>query len=107
MAAAARITDHSKGDPHAHWCMACPHTVQGPIITGSPNVFINSLPAARESDKGVAAACCGPNMYKVIMGSTTVFINGKMAARKDDPTLHCETGTGKIIMGSPDVEIGG
>jgi len=106
MAAAARQTDTSKGDPHAHWCMACPHTVVGPIITGSPNVFINGLPAARESDIGIASVCCGPNMYKIIMGSTTVFINGKMAARKDDQTLHCETGTGKIIMGSPTVDFG-
>ena len=44
-------------------------------------------------------------MYKITMGSSTVFIDGKAAARKDDPTLHCETGNGKIIQGSPDVII--
>ena len=105
MPEAARVGDHAKGDPHAHGCPACPHPVQGPILTGCATVLINGLPAARVSDIGVAAACCGPNMYEIKMGSNTVFIDGKAAARKDDMTLHCNTGNGKIIMGSPDVII--
>ena len=63
------------------------------------------MPAARVDDIGVHAACCGPNMYKIKMGSGTVFIDGKAAARKDDMTLHCDIGNGKIIQGSPDVNI--
>ena len=105
MPEAARLSDLSKADPHAHGCPACPHPVQGPIVMGSPNVFINGLPAARVDDIGLHAACWGPNMYKIKMGSSTVFINGKEAARKDDMTMHCETASGKIIMGSPDVII--
>ena len=97
----------SKGDPHAHGCPACPHPVQGPILQGSVTVFINGLPAARVDDIGVHAACCGPNMYEIKMGSSTVFIDGKAAARKDDMTLHCNIGNGKIIQGSPDVNIEG
>jgi uncharacterized Zn-binding protein involved in type VI secretion len=85
--------------------MACPHTVTGPIIMGSPNVFINALPAARKTDMGIATACCGPNTYEIKVGSATVFINGKAAARKDDMTMHCNTGTGKVITGSPTVNI--
>lgn len=107
MPAAARVSDLAKGDPHGHTCPACPHPVVGPIIAGSPNVNINSLPAARLGDPGVHAACCGPNMYKTDAGSGSVYINGKAACRKDDATKHCNVGSGKITQGSPNVNIGG
>ena len=106
MPEAARLNDLVKGDPHAHGCPACPHTVQGPIVIGSTDVFINNLPAAREGDTGIATPCCGPNTFEIKMGSGTVYINGKMAARKGDMTLHCSMGTGKIDAGSSDVNIG-
>jgi uncharacterized Zn-binding protein involved in type VI secretion len=106
MAAAARVNDLVKGDPHAHGCPGCPHPVQGPIVTGSPTVFINGIPAARVSDIGVHAVCCGPNMFEIKMGSATVYINGKQAARKGDMTMHCSAYPGKVEVGSPDVDIG-
>ena len=53
-----------------------PH-VGGPIISGSPNVIIGGMPAARVGD---AAVCIGPP-DKVSAGSATVLINGKPAAR--------------------------
>ncbi|WNO61004.1 PAAR domain-containing protein [Rheinheimera sp. MMS21-TC3] len=75
-----------------------PH-VGGPIIAGSPNVSICGIPAARKGDKLV---CVGPP-DTINSGSSTVFINGKNAARLGDSTAH----GGKIILGIPNVLIGG
>lgn len=91
---AARITD-------MHICPAetgpVPH-VGGPVIQGSPNVFINNLPAARVGD---VAFCNGPP-DTIMEGSPTVFINGRPAARMGDKTIH----GGLIVGGSPNVFIG-
>jgi len=73
---------------------------------GSPNVFVNNLPAARVGDVGVHAACCGPNMWKATAGSGTVFINKKKAHRKGDKQQHCG-GSGSMSTGSGDVFTGG
>ncbi|MBL8787457.1 MAG: hypothetical protein JNJ59_21315 [Deltaproteobacteria bacterium] len=102
----SRVSDIGSVDADAHGCPACPHPAKGPIIVGSPNVFTNSLPTARMDDKGVHAACCGPNMFTASAGSGTVFVNGKKAHRKDDKQTHCG-GTGKSIKGSPNVNTGG
>jgi uncharacterized Zn-binding protein involved in type VI secretion len=51
---------------------------------GSPNVFIEGLPAARLGDP---ATCCGP-VDAVSKGSATVFINGKPASRRTDSCGH-------------------
>lgn len=75
-----------------------PH-VGGPIMQGSPTVFINGQPAAT---MGSIAICVGPP-DNVIMGSATVMINGKPAARMWDSTGH----GGIILLGSPTVFIGG
>jgi uncharacterized Zn-binding protein involved in type VI secretion len=69
-------------------------------------VFINGIPAARVSDKGVHAACCGPNMFEIKMGSSTVYFDGLQAARKGDMTQHCSAFPGEIKVGSPNVDIG-
>ncbi len=106
MPEAGRLGDLSKVDSDAHGCPGCPHVAIGPAILGSPNVFINGMPALRVDDMGVHAACCGPNMWTAVKGSSTVFINGKAAHRKDDDDQHCG-GMGKLIQGSPDVIIGG
>lgn len=106
MPGAARIGDLSKAEADAHGCPACPHTVQGPAVMGSPNVLINNRPAVRVGDLGLHAACCGPNMWNAVKGSSTVLINGKPAHRKDDMDQHCG-GVGKMIQGSDDVIIGG
>jgi len=92
---AARIND-------MHVCPAVnpgpsPH-VGGPIVVGSPNVIINSLPAARAGDM---ATCSGPP-DTVVTGSSSVFINNKPAARLSDSCAH----GGKIVAGSPTVFVG-
>lgn len=75
-----------------------PH-IGGPLIKGSPNVFIGGMPAARVGD---TAICIGPP-DKASAGSSTVLINGKAAARMGDSCGH----GGAIIIGCPLVLIGG
>lgn len=89
----------------AHGCIADPHVVQGPIITGSPNVTVNGSPAARKGDTGVHAACCGANTFKIAEGDPKVLINGKPAARVGDKTEHCG-GIGKIVDSPVDLTCG-
>ncbi|SIR53276.1 PAAR domain-containing protein [Acidiphilium angustum] len=75
-----------------------PH-VGGPIISGSPNVFIGGLPAARVTDK---LTCVGPP-DTIVMGSPTVLINGLMAARMGDQTAHggvIAGGCGTVLIGT-------
>ncbi|WP_243033063.1 PAAR domain-containing protein [Vibrio cincinnatiensis] len=74
-----------------------PH-VGGPVTSGSPNVKIGGLPAARQGDTLV---CVGPP-DSIKQGSGSVFINGKPAARLGDSTSH----GGSIIIGNPTVLIG-
>ncbi len=77
----------------------------GPAIIGSPDVMINCRPALRETDQGIHAACCGPNMWVAAGGSTSVFINDLPAHRKGDADQHCG-GQGNLIEGSWDVFFG-
>ncbi len=102
----SRLGDQSKVDADAHGCPACPHVCVGPAIVGSPDVFVNSKPALRVDDKGIHAACCGPNQWTAVKGSSTVSINSKDAHRKDDSDQHCG-GAGKMIEGSGNVFSGG
>ncbi|MGC8532108.1 MAG: PAAR domain-containing protein [Acidiphilium sp.] len=91
---AARISD-------LHVCPSSsgpvPH-VGGPVLSGSPNVLIGGLSAARVSD---SVNCVGPP-DQIMMGSPSVLINGLMAARQGDPTAH----GGMIVAGCPTVLIG-
>jgi uncharacterized Zn-binding protein involved in type VI secretion len=105
MAAAGRLGDQAQIQQDAHGCPGCPHPGVGPAIAGSPDVFINGMPALRKDDLGLHAVCCGPNMWQANAGSGTVFINGKAAHRNGDATKHCG-GQGKLIQGSADVNIG-
>jgi uncharacterized Zn-binding protein involved in type VI secretion len=89
----------------AHGCPACPHPVQGPGTSGSPDVFVNNKAQMRIGDPGMHMACCGPNSWNVAEGSKTVFVNGIPPSRTGDATSHCG-GTGKVIQGSPNVIIG-
>ncbi len=75
-----------------------PH-VGGPVVVGSPNVFIAGIPAARVGDKLV---CVGPP-DSISTGSSIVKINGKPAARAGDSTSH----GGIIVAGVASVRIGG
>lgn len=106
MPAAGRLGDKSMVQADTHGCVACPHPAVGPAICGSPDVFINNLPALRITDTGIHAACCGPNTWMAVKGSSTVMINYLAAHRMGDTDQHCG-GTGQLIEGSPDVLIGG
>ena len=81
-----------KGDQHA--CPQTGHSVNA-ITTGSSNVFINGIPAARLGD----STSCGAT---IISGSSTVFINGVPAVITGSATSH----GGVIITGSSNVLIG-
>lgn len=73
----------------------------GIITKGSPNVFINGLPAAMV---GFATGECSVHgQVPVVTGSATVFINGRPAARATE-LMSCNA---KIRSGSPNVLIGG
>lgn len=100
---AARKNDMVKASGHAHGSQCCPHNVVGYIMQGSPDVYINGLPAARVQDMGQHMACCGPNTFKLTKGSDTVFVNGKALMRKGDETTHCGISKGQVTTGSGDV----
>jgi uncharacterized Zn-binding protein involved in type VI secretion len=68
--------------------------------------MVNGRPALRVGDKGIHAACCGPNMWTAAKGSGTVVINNLPAHRMGDDDTHCG-GSGTLIEGSPDVIAGG
>ncbi len=105
MALQGRMNDLAMADADSHGCPACPHPVIGPAIIGSPTVYVNGLPALRVSDFGTHAACCGPNMWQAGDGSSTVFYNFLPAHRMGDLTIHCG-GVGRLVTGSPDVDVG-
>ncbi len=100
-----RLGDKSEAKKDAHGCPACPHNVNGPAVQGSPDVFVNNMPALRIGDKGIHTACCGPNIWAAAEGSGTVFINNIPAHRKGDKDIHCG-GDGELTEGSADVEVG-
>ena len=85
-----------------------PPSIEGKIVSGSPNVKFNSLPAARAATPGEldTIACnkhsSGPAPM-LAQGSDNVFINDQPAARKGDMT----TCGGTIAEGSEDVFVGG
>lgn len=55
-------------------------------------VLINSMPAARADDIGLAPTCCGipPAWFKIKTGSSNVFIGGSRAARLSDICQACK-----------------
>ena len=101
-----RVSDNAQIDADAHGCPACPHTCVGPLVAGSPDVFVNAFPAMRLGDMGIHAACCSANLWFTHAGSGTVFINDLKAVRKGDATNHCG-GSGEVVAGSSDVFTGG
>lgn len=92
----ARVGGMVQCPNYAMGCPACPHPVQGPISSGSPNVFIDGLPAARAGDTGMHAGGCGPTGFVIKTGDPSVLIDGKPAARVGDQTQH-SGGIGRII----------
>lgn len=95
----ATVGDKALCSADSHGCPACPHTVIGPIKTGSSKVKINGKSAARVGDTGTHATCCGSNTFKIGSGDPNVLIDGKPVARLGDKTIHCG-GIGKIVEAS-------
>lgn len=87
MPSIARVSD-------AHACPRKGHSINA-VVSGSSDVIINGIPAARVGD----TAACGA---MITTGSCSVFINGKPAAFMGSATSH----GGIIIGGSPNVLIG-
>lgn len=87
----AHVGDIADCPSDSHGCPSCPHHVKGPILTGSPNVFVDGKPAARVGDTGTHKdyLCCGPNKFEIVEGDNDVLIDGKAAARIGDKTKHC------------------
>ncbi|MDB5248595.1 MAG: type secretion protein [Segetibacter sp.] len=99
MPPAARISDMHVCPMVTPGVVPVPH-VGGPILPpGAPTVLIGGLPAATMGDM---CTCVGPP-DSIIKGSATVMIGGKPAARMGDTTAH----GGSIILGAPNVMIGG
>jgi uncharacterized Zn-binding protein involved in type VI secretion len=73
------------------------------IAQGSPDVFINGLPAARVGDPSTThlrpGSPCTSHVSTISQGSPDVFVNGIALARVGDPLSGCTT----IAAGSPDV----
>lgn len=97
MPGAARLGDKSRFQMDAHACPGCPHPVVGPAISGSADVKFNFMPAVRVDDRGIHAACCGPNTWEAVQGSPNVFINYKAAHRLRDKDHHC--GAPAVVTG--------
>ena len=103
MAKAARVTDtHAGICDHALPC--CPHHVIGTITQGSPDTFINGMPAARLDDR-VFHNCPHCGIGYISSASGAVKINGKGAAREGDKVTY-PGGSGVIPSGSGNVSLG-
>ncbi|NDO83943.1 type IV secretion protein Rhs [Citrobacter sp. NCU1] len=76
-------------------------TKKGVITTGSPDVFINSKPAALTTNSIVA--CSDDGSQQMAEGSSRVSINSLPASRLGDRTT-CDA---KIMTGSGNVRVGG
>lgn len=92
----ARVGSKSLCQGDSHGTPADPLVCIGPVITGNGNVLIDGMPAACEGDRGVHAACGGPNNFVIVDGDPEVLINGKKAAKLGTLTRHCG-GMGRIV----------
>ncbi|MDW6004548.1 type VI secretion system PAAR protein [Vibrio mangrovi] len=75
-----------------------------PIITGSPDVFIDSMPAARVSDQLTmhSKPMNPPHPRKITEGVSTVLVNGLPIAINGS-SINCGgvvVGTGSVIVGT-------
>ena len=101
-----RVGDNAFNPADAHGCPLCPHPVMGPAVVGSPDTLINGMLALRVGDTGTHMLCCALQQWKAGAGSGTVKINNIPAHRLGDQTIHCG-GVGNLIVGSPNVIVGG
>ena len=98
---AATLGSPYLGTPHAHVAHPpsgpppvppTPMPSLGAVLLGvSARVLINTLPAARVGDLGLAPTCMGlpPAWFKIETGSSNVFIGGNRAARLGDVCKAC------------------
>lgn len=95
MPAQTRVGDANTGHD------ACPPTT---LTSGSPNVFINGIPAGRVGDPYAPHGCIvhPSHVGTISSGSGTVFINGIPAGRIGD-SVSCG---GSVAVGSPNVFVG-
>ncbi len=94
-----------------------PFTDNDLVATGSGDVFVNNIPAARLSDLTAGHVDPGHGFYPpapIIEGSGSVFVNNLAVARVDDAhAVHCDINfphkpppdchDGTISAGSSDV----
>ena len=99
----ARVTDEHKGTC-SHGASCCPHSVTGTIATGSLDVFVNGLQAARLGDR-VIHDCPHCGTGHISSASKSVFANGIPVARLGDAVTYLGGG-GIITTASPDVFVG-
>ena len=77
--------------------------------SGSPNVFVNNIPAHREGDGWSVHTCSHPKVPHgshggvLASGSGTVYANGHQLGRVDDP-VSCGS---SVATGSENVYAGG
>ena len=76
--------------------------------SGSPNVFVNDIPAHRESDSWAVHTCTHPEVPHgthasvLASGSSTVYVNGRQLGRIGDPVAcgsSVATGSGNVYAG--------
>ena len=93
MPAAARLGDLDTG----HGCFP-----PRPSVQGSPNVFVNFMPAHRQGDAWAVHCCVSCHASALAQGSATVFANGLQFGRIGDP-VACGS---QVATGSPNVFVG-
>ncbi len=100
------------GEKIADWLVPETWDVTGAIATGSPDVFVNSIPAARATNAvPLDEVVCGKHTITPVnliaqgaaVGPKQTVINEALAARKGDKVVCGAT----IHAGSPNVFIGG
>lgn len=84
-----------------------PHCSSMTRAEGSPNVFVNSIPWSRQSDKNTVhlrpGSPCPAHAAPIATGSSTVFVNILGAGRVGDGITGCTA----VAAGSPNVFAGG
>ena len=103
----ATITTMYLGTPHAHShppslippAPPIPLPSMGPVTLGTcVKVLINSLPAARVKDLGLAPTCGGlAPFFQIKTGSSNVYIGGHRAARMGDICTACVKGETRTV----------
>lgn len=92
------------GDPCSGICYSHPNPVPwtGIVISGAATVLVNGMPSSIVTS--IVAGSCG-HTFTVISGSPTVFAMGMPKGRAVIDLIGpgSGTGTGQIILGSPNV----